>query len=160
MEVNTEVRQALFQSVSRLSDEEINKVVEGGKWTIAQVLEHLYLMETVVTKTIVAELENEQSQPASTKPIHRVPDRSFKVEAPSYVVPSDRFIGLQESLEKLKRSREALENIVGDVEEVVLEQKSYRHPVLGPLNIKQWVSFVGLHEKRHLYQIEEIKEQL
>jgi hypothetical protein len=34
------------------------------------------------------------------------------------------------------------------------------HPVLGPLNLYQWVLFVGGHESRHAIQIREIAQAL
>jgi len=34
------------------------------------------------------------------------------------------------------------------------------HPVLGPINMYQWVLFNGSHEARHTLQIREIAAQL
>ncbi len=43
MDHNERVRQQLIKSVSGLSDEQLNTRAAKGSWTIAQVLEHLYL---------------------------------------------------------------------------------------------------------------------
>jgi hypothetical protein len=75
-------------------------------------------------------------------------------------VPDHEYKTLEEMKEKLSRSREKLLSVVTEAGEEALEKKSLPHPVFGPLNLKQWVEFVGQHEKRHLAQIEEIKEQL
>ena len=41
-----------------------------------------------------------------------------------------------------------------------LEDKSVTHPVLGAMSVKQMIEFVGLHEKRHIGQIREIKQSI
>ncbi len=35
---------------------------------------------------------------------------------------------------------------------------SYPHPMFGPLDLYQWLVFVGLHESRHACQIRELGE--
>ena len=35
--------------------------------------------------------------------------------------------------------------------------KTFPHPVFGPLNMKQWLAFHGLHALDHIHQIERIK---
>jgi hypothetical protein len=34
-----------------------------------------------------------------------------------------------------------------------------KHPYLGELSLKQWVEFIGYHEKRHLLQLAEVKSE-
>jgi hypothetical protein len=34
------------------------------------------------------------------------------------------------------------------------------HPVLGPINLYQWIAFVGAHEARHAAQVMELRELL
>jgi hypothetical protein len=36
----------------------------------------------------------------------------------------------------------------------------FPHPAWGPLNLYQWLAFVGAHEARHLAQISALKETL
>ena len=36
----------------------------------------------------------------------------------------------------------------------------YPHPTFGPLNLYQWLAFVGIHQSRHRRQIEAAKETL
>lgn len=52
MDHNERVRQQLIKSVSGLSDEQLNTRAAKGSWTIAQVLEHLYLIETSIAHTM------------------------------------------------------------------------------------------------------------
>ncbi|MBM7692814.1 putative damage-inducible protein DinB [Peribacillus deserti] len=160
METNKRFREELLNSVGTLTDEQINLQIEEGRWTIAQILEHLYLMETSITKAIVEVLGSGESQPAEDKPIHLAVNRAHRVEAPIFVTPSDDYKTLHELTEKLTSSRQLLISIVNTAEEDQLKQKSYPHPVFGRLSLFQWIPFVGYHEKRHLEQIEELKAKL
>ncbi|KGR81987.1 DinB family protein [Lysinibacillus odysseyi] len=160
MDHNTEVRESLLKSVETLTDQQLNEVVAEGVWSIAQNLEHLYLMEMAIAKGIRhAQLQTE-SKPAREKPIHLAVDRSTKVPAPSYLEPSTHFQTLEELKNKLAESREILVQTAEGLTEQDLTDKSFEHPVFGTLSIKQWIPFVGYHEERHLLQIKEVKQQL
>jgi hypothetical protein len=160
MEGNNRIREALLASVNSLNDTQLNERVEESSWSIMEVLEHLFLIEMVVANAITNEVRSEESVKAKDKPIHLTVDRRHKVKAPSFLKPSGEFMTLEEIKRKLTESREALMNAVYGVEDIILEKKSFPHPVFGQLSLKQWVPFVGLHEKRHLEQIEEIKARL
>ncbi|MCH1624352.1 DinB family protein [Fredinandcohnia quinoae] len=160
MDKNNKIREELLDSVKELSDEQLNKKVEDGSWTIMQVLEHLFLMERTVAYTISEQLKNNECKPTSEKPIHLTVYRSTKVTAPSFVTPSGEYTALEEMKTKLAESRKLMQQVVDIADEVLLSQKSYPHPVFGSLSLKQWIPFVGLHEKRHIEQIEEIKGKL
>ncbi|MDQ0217348.1 DinB family protein [Peribacillus cavernae] len=160
MNENQKIREELLKSVEDLSDRQLNEKVEAGSWTIMQVLDHLYLMEMTISKSIAGELANEKSEAAPLKPIHLTVNRSTKVAAPSFVKPSDDFISLAEMKGKLSESRKTLIRVTEGASEQALEQKSFPHPIFGPLSLKQWTPFVGYHEKRHMAQIEELKGKL
>lgn len=160
MDYNITVREEVLQSVSGLSEEQLNKVVVNGHWTIMQVLDHLYLMEQSVVHVISDQLANGKTKTTSEKPIQYTTNRSTKVDAPSFVLPSNDFITLDIMKSKLAASREALINVVNSADQLLLEQRTYPHPAFGELSLHQWIPFVGLHEKRHLAQIEELKAKL
>lgn len=160
MEENAKIRAEVLQSLEGLSDDELNKKITDENWTIGQVLEHLYLLEEAVVKSVSHALKNGSDGPVETKPVYLAADRSKKRKAPAYLVPDNEYKTLEEMKEKLSRSRKKLLSVIAEAGEEALEKKSLPHPVFGPLNLKQWVEFVGQHEKRHLAQIEEIKEQL
>lgn len=160
MEQNTEIREEVLQSVSGLSDEQLNEQVEQGSWTIMQVLDHLHLMEKSITYTISNQLVNGEHKTVGEKPIQLTTNRSTKVEAPSFVIPSKDFISLKDMTEKLSESRNTLINVIDSADKTLLEQRAYPHPAFGEMNLIQWIPFIGLHEKRHLVQIEELKEKL
>lgn len=160
MKNNQIIREELLQSVDGLSDTQINERVEEGSWTIAQVLMHLYLLERAITKTIVDQIANGNSTNVEDKPIHLVTDRRKKIVAPSFLEPKDDFTTLEDIKEKLTKSRDALIGVVDQADKSLLELRAMPHPLFGAINLKQAISFIGLHEKRHLEQIEEVKKRL
>lgn len=52
MNENEKIRGELLNAVNGLSDEQLNAQPETGRWSIIQVLDHLYLMERAITKSI------------------------------------------------------------------------------------------------------------
>jgi hypothetical protein len=99
-------------------------------------------------------------RPVKEKPIHLTVNHSKKVQAPSFSIPSDQFITLEEMQEKLRQSRQLLMKVAKEATPSDLEQKSFPHPAFGTMSLKQWILFVIYHEKRHLAQIEELKVKL
>ncbi|MBT2655430.1 DinB family protein [Bacillus sp. ISL-18] len=160
MEENNQIREEVLQSVSGLSDEQLNTQVQDGCWTIMQVLQHLYLLERAITFTISDQLANGQTKSIGDKPIHLAINRSTKIKAPSIVEPENKFLTLVEMKKKLSESREALTKVVDIADPLLLAQRAYPHPVFGELSLKQWIPLIGLHEKRHIEQIEELKKEL
>jgi hypothetical protein len=159
MNHNKEVREQLLQSVIGLTDSQLNEK-PTGKWSIMQVLEHLYLLERLIVLQMSKVMLIDVETAIEDKPIHRTIDRTNKFEAPSYVTPSDDISTFSTMKEKLLQSRSALEAFIAKADEEKMLRRSIPNSVFGPLNLKQWVEFIGWHEKRHLAQIVEIKEAL
>lgn len=160
MNENIKIREELLESVNGLSNDQLNKRPEDGSWSVMQVLDHLYLMERAIAHTISEQLKSNESNPTDEKPIHLSVNRATKVDAPSFAVPSSEYITLEEMKTKLTESRKLLQHVVDTSDDALLSQKSYPHPVFGALSLTQWIPFVGFHEKRHIEQIEEIKEKI
>ncbi|MCM3611182.1 DinB family protein [Planococcus sp. MERTA32b] len=159
-EENEAIRRRIFNAVEGMSDEKLNEKPAEGKWSPMQILDHLQLMENVIARNISKELERETSKKAVKKPIQLTVSRAIKVDAPSYTVPSDDFIKLDEMKGRLKKSREYLNAVYDNASEEPLKSKSLPHPVFGNVPLVQWFPFVGLHEKRHLKQLEETLREI
>ncbi|PFA67656.1 hypothetical protein CN378_09010 [Bacillus sp. AFS015802] len=155
-----DIRAELLNSVNDLTDEQLNSKLEEDRWTIMQVLDHLYLMERSLTKAIQMTLQKGEEQQVESKPIHFTVDRSTKVDAPPFVVPSEEKQTLQEMKDKLGASRKDLLAFLETTNKEALQKKAYPHPIFGQIRLDEWVPFIGYHEKRHLEQIEELKSKL
>jgi len=157
MDDNQRIRDEVLASVSNLTDDQLNEGKEEGNWSIMQVLDHLYLMEHAIVHTISKQLVKGETKTTSEKPIQFTTDRSVKVDAPAFVIPPNEFTSLKEMNIKLSKSRELLNHVISSANPTLFEQRTYPHPVFGDLSLNQWIPFIGLHEKRHLAQIEELK---
>jgi len=154
-----EIRAELLRSVEGLSNEALNHRTET-RWSVLQVLEHLFLIEKSCSKAI-AHMLTQPDAPVDAKPVERAADRTRKVPAPDAFVPADEDMLLADVLSRLDRVRLTLNATIASVEDETLwTRKSLHHPVIGTLNAGQWVDFIGFHEKRHLAQVEEIKHEL
>ncbi|MBW3113653.1 DinB family protein [Bacillus sp. MCCB 382] len=155
-----DIRSEVLNSVNHLTDEQLNEELEAGRWSILQVLDHLYLMERSLTKTIQLTLEKGEEQEVESKPVHFTVDRSTKVDAPPFVVPTEEKLTLQEMKDKLAASRNDLLAFLETTSKEELQRKAYPHPIFGHIRLDEWIPFIGYHEKRHLEQIEDLKKKL
>lgn len=160
MEINDQARKELFAQVEQLSDDILNTKPADDRWSIKQILQHLYLMEGGIAQTIQAQLASDKQNITTDKPIQLTVDRSTKVEAPDFASPDEEHATLDELKTKLTATHSALHELAEQAPEELLAVKSYPHPVFGEMSLTQWIPFVGYHELRHIEQIKEVKEQL
>ncbi|MDN4494373.1 DinB family protein [Ureibacillus aquaedulcis] len=160
MQINEKARQELFNEIDGISADNLNKKPSDDQWSIKQIVEHLYLMEGAIAKTIQGKLENGEVVNAEIKPIEAAINREVKIDAPKYTKPSNDFATLEELKKKLNMTHQKLLNIEEEADKEVLKVKGFPHPVFGQMSLKQWIPFVGYHEMRHILQIKEVKEKL
>ncbi|WP_088007004.1 DinB family protein [Indiicoccus explosivorum] len=151
---NTEIREKLFKALDGHSNDLVNTKPSPEEWSPMQILEHLYLMETTVARKMREELQKPEREKAKPKPIALTVNRLVKVEAPDFVQPTDFYQTIPEIKDKLAESRRSLDSVFSEAEPEALENRSMKHPVFGQVPLNQWYAFVGLHEKRHLKQLE------
>jgi DinB superfamily len=156
-------RARLLNAVSGLDQAALDRRPADGTWSVGEILHHLMLMETSVTRL----LERQVTRAAQHG---LLPDTSnasmlssldrFSIEtAPEKIVAPQGFIpthGLPraELLDGLASSRAALLREAVRADSFDLAQLHFPHPVLGRLDMYQWVLYLGQHELRHLHQVE------
>ncbi|MFP5261359.1 MAG: DinB family protein [Blastocatellia bacterium] len=162
-------RQSLLDSVSGLSEAQLDYKPEGSRWSIADILHHLALTDEANAKLISRMLKQAQalSLPLDPKPHESALNsldgyadalRNTKAQAPEFVEPQSH-LPVEESLARLKASRKKLLESVEHLSQYDLSQLSYPHPLLGNLNLYQWILISGGHERRHTGQIGRIKAE-
>lgn len=159
-EDNQKVRQEVLEAVDGLPDDLLNRKPAEDEWSPMEVLEHLYLMEIYIAKNLSKQLAKEESEKAVKKPIQLTVNRMVKVDAPAPVVPSGEYRTLEDIKARLEESRIFLDSVYDGTTVEVLESKSMPHPVFGKVPLIQWFPFIGLHEKRHLKQLEKTIEKI
>jgi hypothetical protein len=137
----------------------------SDKWSVAQVLDHLAIVHgrvaAAVTKWIAEARatglgpETATTSVLNTIPTERILDRSRKVQAPEAILPRAD-IDVETAWTELQQAHEKLRTALLSGDGLALEQVIQPHPVLGPINMYQWVAFNGSHEARHTLQVREI----
>jgi hypothetical protein len=160
-------RARLVSAVEGLSEGQQTFTPAADRWSVAQLVEHLAIVEgnvaALLDKLLVkAEESGPASPPDDFEPVsikefvERA--RSEKYEAPERIRPTG--LALDDSLARLKDSRAALHALRPRLERADGRALRFPHPAWGPLDLYQWLLFVGAHEGRHLAQIEALKETM
>lgn len=137
---------------------------DPNRWSVAEVVTHLHRVERGVAKLIAKRVgeAKEQGHPFETEDSSvlgrldgkHVSDRSRPVQAPPQVQPPVA-PDAATALAMLEESRVALRESLAQADGLALGAIRHPHPVLGEIDLYQWVLFVGQHEARHRSQITE-----
>lgn len=161
---NDEVRTRLVAEVRGLSEKQLGFQPAAGKWSVAEILDHLCLAERSLTRTVSRLLQQAAGRGLiGPMGLLDVPPAAIDVgayaraaSAPDSVLPSpDRPLALL--LAGLEESRERLREVAGRAAGRVVGDVRLAHVELGELNFYQWLTVVGAHESKHLAQILAIK---
>jgi hypothetical protein len=160
-------RATLRAAVEGVPEDRRGESPEPGRWSVAEVLEHLTMIERAVTQIFAAraaegERHDPDAEPGSvvdTIDMAFLLDRSRKIETPESRRPTGR-LEARAAWAELESARRGLVEAIVGAEDRALDRVMHNHPLVGPLNLYQWVVFVGGHEARHAAQIVEIGESL
>ncbi|MFS0657073.1 DinB family protein [Bacillus sp. 179-C3.3 HS] len=154
-----EARQELWQELQGLNEEQLNKKMSEDTWSIQEVADHLKKMDLVAAKHLAAEGKKAPLKEYEPKPVELAEDRSNKATAPSIVEPDRKHVTPTQLKDELDTARDQLNQILSSFTEEDFK-RVIAHPVFKELSIKQYLDFIGAHEKRHIHQIREVKEQV
>lgn len=162
-------RARLLQTVEGLTGEQQAFRPAPDRWTVAQLCDHLAVVEANVLNLagrVLAKAEGSGAARAAAAPFAPVSidefveqTRGVRLNAPEAVRPGDSR-PLADSLAALRESRAALHALRPRLERADGHALRFPHPAWGALNLYQWLLFVGAHEARHLAQIEALKEAM
>ena len=167
-EHNDRVHAELVQTLGGVSDQQASTLVDGEKWTIAQLVEHIATVDEGASKICYRLLSQarETAMPASDAITisGEFKSRSAdliakKVEAPERVRPTGNF-SISQSLARMDENRLKLREIRPLLETYDSEAAKFPHPFLGELSAVEWLIMKGGHEERHTGQIKRILEKL
>lgn len=138
------------------------------KWSVADVLEHLSIVETNIAKLIAKRVaegraagvgpERETRTVLWTLDSARVLDRRERIEAADPVQP--RGLDADAAMAALSKAQAAIREAVIAADGLALGEITHPHRVFGPLDMYQWIAFTATHEMRHILQIREIGASL
>lgn len=143
-------------------DEERSRRPSDGRWSVAENLEHLALVEAGTVALLAKMLararaaglgpEREYGSVLHSLDQHGVEHAARPIVAPSIVAPTGT-LAAEDSLASLARSRAALLAFYREANGLDLSAVRARHITLGELDLYQWPLFVAQHERRHARQI-------
>lgn len=157
-------RSRLLSVLDGLSDEDLNWKPNETSWSIAQVVQHIAMIEgRTPTLISLGFAEDPNFTPSDLKLEQRVPDRTAKFNAPPPLHPSDEPKSFTELTAILERSHQTFVDAFKSIENdrrLDTTSPPMPHPVFGKMSTRQWIEAAHYHEVRHTQQIEEIKRLL
>jgi hypothetical protein len=140
----------------------------GDRWSAAEVLEHLTLVEGIFGGRIMKALEaarsglSSEAHPRAPLPDaveQRMVDRVNKRQAPEPAQPTGR-IDVAAGWTAMENNHAALRAALAGCDGLALSQVTLDHPFFGTMTVYQWVELMAAHEGRHTEQIREIAAAL
>ncbi len=157
-------RVELHSTVRSLSPEQRDAAPVGEEWSVAQILEHLAIVEDGVGRLVsrfkkaaqeAGAFEHDTSSVLGGLDRFDVSNPSRRIEAPPAVLPVNG-LTTAEALDKLEAVRERFVSALKQASGLAIGTQSHLHPALGQLDGYQWVLMLAQHERRHVAQIRRI----
>ena len=158
-----QLQQSILAAVEDMPSGDLNRSV-NGKWSVAQILEHLYLTYRGTTKGFEKCLQAEKplgGKPSLKQRIAATAVTRFGYlpegrDAPQPTVP--RGMAPEKVLEETVSGLAAMDAVISQVEQKYGKRAwVLDHPVLGPLTTQQWRGFHCTHGQHHLKQIRNLR---
>jgi uncharacterized damage-inducible protein DinB len=163
VEYLAESRERLVLTVEGLSDEQRNFQPAQDRWSIAECVEHITVVEASVLRSVLQVLQSapqpERQSEAQGKEqviLERVPARERRVKGPEEAMPQGRWPDFEDLMRQFEATRERSVRFSA-VTQADLRNHFFPHPFLGLLDCYQWLLFLSAHCERHVRQIEEVK---
>ena len=158
------LQEAIASATRDMTAEDLQRHPEG-KWSTAEVLEHLYLTYTGTTKAFERCLQAGEPQARTPMLMDRV--RTFVVtglghlpegrKSPKHALP--RGMAVEEVVRDIGPRISAMDDQIAQCEARFGKRtRVLDHPILGPLTGRQWRKFHWVHGQHHLKQIHNLRQ--
>jgi hypothetical protein len=161
------LQDAISSATEGMSVDMLSQHPEKDKWSVAEVLEHLYLTYTGTIKGFEKSIE-------AGKPLARVPtwkDRMRTVvvvrlghlpegrKAPKNAMP--RGLPPEHVLAEVADKIAAMDAVIAQAEQKFGKDcRLLDHPILGPLQGREWRKFHWVHGRHHLRQMTRLRDRI
>lgn len=156
-----ETKAEYVKQLTGLSDAQLNFRAAEGRWTIAEIAEHITVVETALfgmfnapnaTKTFKCD---DMPRIADTALILAITNRSQKFTAPEQVRPNGRWKTIPDLLASFEKTRNGTIDYIKN-NKVDLRATFVQSP-MGTVDSFQGILFITGHGDRHLAQLREVK---
>lgn len=161
MDEQRAVLQAAVDSVPAALRE---KPPASGRWSVAEIIEHLAIVERRVAARIAASIGEARNlglgPETSTDPIlptvdvQAIVNRGSRIVAPDAIRPTGA-LSTEQAWAGLEASGAIVRGVLADADGLAIGMLALPHPLLGPASLYKWFVFIGAHEARHAAQIRE-----
>jgi hypothetical protein len=139
------------------------KCPAADRWSVAEVIGHLIMVETAIQQGFAKMLASEPQRVPFWRRLHIPPKlseyRLLKAETPIPLDPS--VVGEKETmLEEFRALRKRTLALLEANRDRDLSRWRWAHPFFGSLNGWTWFTVIASHEVRHTKQIREILKAL
>ncbi|HMD48410.1 MAG TPA: DinB family protein [Bryobacteraceae bacterium] len=153
-------RERLLDTVNGLNKEQARFRPSRDRWSVADCVEHVAIVEKAVLNKIQAiVLSPPQPEPAAGTPddaiLSSVPNRSPHCTSPVEALPRRRWTDLGALLRQFEAARERSLRFAA-VTQSDLRAYFFLHPQYGELDCYQWLLYLGAHSERHARQADDV----
>lgn len=157
-----ETKDEFVKQLTGLSDAQLNYREAEGRWTIAEIAEHIIVVENalfgMVTNQVLKSAAPKCEEPfrvGDMTVILSATNRSTKFTAPEVVRPNGRWKTRDELLQNFDKTRTTSIDFMKN-NKVDLRSMFGQGPP-GTIDAFQWLLFTTAHSERHLAQLKEVK---
>ena len=147
------------RTVRSLSAPQLHYRHAPGEWTIAEIVEHLSIVERAQIQGVERLIERaESSGGRNSAPVEVSIDDRFrdsvngKIKTRLQSEPTGK-MPPEDSLQEMRKINDRLISLRNRFEGLDLASARFQHPVLGDLTLGQWFVFFAVHEQRHHKQM-------
>lgn len=162
------VRRKLKAAVENLPENVSGALPEGEKWTVAQIVEHISMVDEGGGKICSRLLSKAQANGLSSDGSARISSgfvekatasAGAKLEAPDVVQPRTGR-SIPESLAVMDGNMEKFRELRSMFEGLDDTGNKFPHPYFGEMTATEWFAVKIAHEARHTRQIAELVEKI
>ncbi len=160
------LQNAISSATAGMSAEMLSRRPQAGKWSAAEVLEHLYLTYTGTIKGFEKCLE-------AGSPLARVPTLMDRLrttvvvqlgylpegrQSPQNALP--RGLPCDQVLAEVAEKISAMDAVITQAEQQFGQHRRLLdHPILGPLQAREWRKFHWVHGRHHMKQLKRLRSR-
>jgi hypothetical protein len=140
----------------------------ADRWSVANVLEHLAIVEARVVGGLSAGFAEARAAVLPPSPdtsvvrqadVARYLNRERRIVSSAASQPQGD-LAAEDAWAALDRARDTTRALVIETDGLAVEAVVLPHPIFGPLDFYQWIVFLGGHEGRHVRQVRDIGRAL
>lgn len=166
-EANNKIHGKFHAVVSALAADQALALAEEEKWSVAQIVEHVSLVEGGIVRIcsrLISKAEAAGQMSSGVLDLSEFMQKAdgitdVKLEAPEVVHPVNGR-SIANSLEVMEENGRAFDELRPRLEKFDCNAHKFPHPYLGDLSALEWLTLAGGHKIRHLRQIKRVLEKM